>query len=79
MVSRLTKPTIASQGVHGTSEAAMVKEQAASHPKYMGLKQVCGCGQGRRNEQRAGWAYFSKGHFLNFKKGTSPYLNLTPL
>lgn len=40
MVFRLTKPTIASQGVHGTSEKEMVKEKTASNPKYMGLNQV---------------------------------------
>jgi len=40
VVNRLCKPTIASQGVSGTSEREMVKEQAATHPKYLGLKQV---------------------------------------
>ncbi|KAK3740303.1 hypothetical protein RRG08_014951 [Elysia crispata] len=40
VVARLTRPTIASQGVMGTSEREMVKSQASKHPKYLGLKQV---------------------------------------
>ncbi|GFO19929.1 hypothetical protein PoB_004643400 [Plakobranchus ocellatus] len=42
VVARLTRPTIASQGVTGTSERMMVKDQASKHPKYLGLKQVSG-------------------------------------
>jgi len=40
IVARLTRPTVASQGISGTSERNMVEEQAATHPKYMGLKDV---------------------------------------
>ncbi|GFR79366.1 hypothetical protein ElyMa_002286900 [Elysia marginata] len=40
VVARLTKPTIASKGVMGTSEREMVRSQANNHPKYLGLKQV---------------------------------------
>ena len=40
VVARLTRPTIASQGVMGTSEREMVKSQATNHPKYLGLKEV---------------------------------------
>merc|ERR1712241_600586 len=40
IVARLTRPTVASQGISGASERNMVEEQAATHPKYLGLKDV---------------------------------------
>ncbi|KAK3601046.1 hypothetical protein CHS0354_029271 [Potamilus streckersoni] len=40
MVSRLTKPTVASQGISNTSEKSMREEKEKDHPTYLGTKKV---------------------------------------